>query len=322
MIRNHAPAASRSDLEIRKVHQPDQAVVGPGWPVEAERGQLVEGIRDHGPRGIDQDPGFPFGALGAPQVQLEADRAVAGDRDGLQALDSFAEEAGRANQDLLVGPSPGDPVHHRELDLPREELPPELRRQVIGGPSSDERGKGFAVQPGDDHLRPPLVQGQPSGERFDQKVGPVPVKDQAMRLLSGNHAPHLQAVPQAPEAQEADSVLALGHEPEPFLGGERALAAVSDAGGDVAQRVGPVHLGNHAFSVVKDPKEWDLPFTAPLDGDPGRSRVEAVLDQLGQSLSRVGLAESQPSNELEGIVRANLAAQHRTPGGTRLPFGI
>ena len=60
----------------------------------------------------------------------------------------------------------------------------------------------------------------------------------------------------------------------------------------------------------------DTALTPPRDANVLRARVKAVLDQLGKGLARVGLAKSQPANQLERIVGPQLAAQFAGRAGS------
>ena len=79
---------------------------------------------------------------------------------------------------------------------------------------------------------------------------------------------------------------------------------MTDVSGDELQGFRPVHLGDHTLSVVEDLQTRRTALPQPGDVDLMGAGIQAVLDQLGEGLSRVGLAQREPSDQLEGILRA------------------
>jgi hypothetical protein len=159
------------------------------------------------------------------------------------------------------------------------------------------------MQTRDDHLGPAVAERQVPTQRLDRVVGAVTVEDKPARRLSLDSGAHFERLTKAPEAEEPDAVLAPRHQREPFLRGERALAAVADVRRDVAQRVGATHLGDHAVATVEDAQAGRAAVSEADQVDAAGIRIEAVLDELGERLAWVGLTEGDPTDELEGVVR-------------------
>lgn len=269
----------------------------------------MEALRHQGAGGIDRQ-GLGGTAVAVLEVDLELDRREIRDLQALQAWDPLPQESPRADRYQLLGPAAGHLVLQQEVYLPRQELPAQLDRQIVGGASGDQSAQGFPVEADHHHLGPAVLEQAAPTDRLDDEVGAVAVEDQAVRLLAGDGAAHLQGLAEAPETEETDAVLPLGHEPQALLGGEGTLAAVADVGGDVAQGFGTVELRDHPLAVVEDPEAGDLPLAHPGDADRTGARVQAVLHQLRQGLARVGLGEGEPADELERVVDLDLAAHH------------
>ena len=77
-------------------------------------------------------------------------------------------------------------------------------------------------------------------------------------------------------------------------------------GRDVAKGVGPLELGNHALAIVLDLQAGNALLAYANETDVAGVRVQAVLDELRERFSRIGLAQGEPAHELERIVDAHL----------------
>ena len=73
-------------------------------------------------------------------------------------------------------------------------------------------------------------------------------------------------------------------------------------GRDVTKSIGPFELRNYPLAVVLDLQAGDALLAHPDDADVPCVRIQAVLHQLREGLSRIGLAKGEPAHELEGIV--------------------
>jgi hypothetical protein len=199
-------------------------------------------------------------------------------------------------------------VLDHEIDLARQELATKLGREVVGGAPPDQGREGFAVETGDDDLRPALVQREASADRFDHVVGAVAAQDQPVRTVSGDRAAHLEHLPQAPVSEQPDPVLTLGHERQPLLRRKLPLAAVADVRGDVLQRLEPGQVGDDPLAVVPDAEARPPALAHPRDPHTVRAGVQTVLHELRERLARIGLTVGEPADELERIVRPDLSA--------------
>ena len=101
--------------------------------------------------------------------------------------------------------------------------------------------------------------------------------------------------------------LALRHQLESLLRREGSLSTVTNVRGDVAERLGAIHLRDDTLTVVHDLETGLAVLTGSGDMDPMGSGIQAILNELGECFARVRLAESQPPYELEGIMDTELS---------------
>ena len=73
---------------------------------------------------------------------------------------------------------------------------------------------------------------------------------------------------------------------------------------------GMILFWDHPLAVVPDSQAGRLLDSNPRHADGVGAGVKAVLDQLGQGLARVGLAQRQPTDQLERIVNPELPRVH------------
>ena len=78
---------------------------------------------------------------------------------------------------------------------------------------------------------------------------------------------------------------------------------MTDMRGDVAQRRWTVHLRDDALTVIEYLEARDTLLSDPRQADSQRARIEAVLNQFCERFSWIGLAEREPADQLEGVVR-------------------
>lgn len=88
---------------------------------------------------------------------------------------------------------------------------------------------------------------------------------------------------------------------------------MTDVGRDVAKGFGSIQVWNDAFTIVEYPEARDFFLPGARDSDVSRAGVQAVLDELRQSLTWIRLAQCEPADELERIM---------DPQTPRLNFGI
>jgi hypothetical protein len=238
-------------------------------------------------------------------MNLELHRGMARDRDSAQSLEPLAEKPRRLDPKHLGRASPRHLVLDRDLDRPHQKLAAELRREVVRSPPGADRRRGFLPEADHHDLREAFLERELSAERLDLVLGPIAIQDEPVGLLTRHRGTNLEHLPETPEAEKPDSVLALGHEMKPLPRSERALAAVADVGRDVAKSVGSVELGDDTFAVVLDLQARDALLPHPDDADVAGVRVQAVLDQLREGLSRIGLAQGEPPHQLERVVDAD-----------------
>ena len=241
------------------------------------------------------------------EIDLELHRSMAGNRHRAQSLETLAEKPRRLDPELLGGASPGHLVLDRDLDRAHQKLPAQLRRQVVGRSPGADRRRGLFREADHHDLGEVILEGELPAERLDLVLGPLAIQDEPVGLLTRHRGANLEHLSEAPETEKPDPVLALGHEMKPFRRGERSFAAVADMSRDVAESIGSFEIRNHPLAVVLDLQARDALLAHADDADVAGVRVEAVLDELRQGLSRVRLAQGEPADELESIVNPDLS---------------
>ena len=116
-----------------------------------------------------------------------------------------------AKADQLLRTSPGYLVFHEKVELATQELTAELGGQKICRSARHQRPRRLLAQAQDDDLGPQALEELALAQRLDLEVGFVPIEDQSIGLLPRHGTANLEFLSQAPEAQETDSILALGH---------------------------------------------------------------------------------------------------------------
>ena len=198
-----------------------------------------------------------------------------------------------------------EPARHRIADLHlgpgREDGPAQLGGEVLREPPPGERARRGLVQLGHHDLRVRLGRAD-LGRVLLHRDARV-VLDEPERMHQGAHDARadLHPVPDGPEPEEPDAVLAGDHEPPALVGAELALLGAADVGGDESERLLATEPGQHALPVVAHHQGGAAAQPPALDGDVVRVRVDRVLHELRHRLSRIGLGAGEPADEVEGV---------------------
>src|SRR5207249_4114044 len=212
-------------------------------------------------------------------------------------------EAYRADFENFRSKAAGHAVMDEDLDVTGQQLTAQLGREVIADPPRGEAHQRRAMQRANHDLRVAVTERESGAQPIDFEARRVLEEAQHVRRLVRELGAHFEYLPDRPEAEEPDAVLALSHQLAALLRSEGALSRVADVRGDVGERLGSHELRDHALAVVEHVERRDAVLAKASDADLPRPGVHRVLHQLGERLARIGLRASKPADELERIGR-------------------
>jgi hypothetical protein len=123
----------------------------------------------------------------------------------------------------------------------------------------------------------------------------------------GARGGHCQLSAHGPERKETDAEFTL-HAARAFLF-QAPFNRVADVCGDVLEVGNPVFVARHSATIVGDLEEVFAAFSSACDGDRPRSGIDAVLDELGDSLERVVLGQRDDRDRVPVVADAQSAAR-------------